>query len=153
FSLEDIITLPLNNLNLTLEEDDESYEEFDSFTEEVEEHDDTQYDIKDHVKDKKSVIHNFHNDNYEFISSHQSVKGSVDSFHYNKDNYLRIEYDIQNNNEIKRAYIDMTKQNIEFRYPIIKLDLIIKSFDYASGNLGVRLMTQDGKNIDTIISE
>src|SRR5699024_7090361 len=59
----------------------------------------------------------------------------------------------QNNNEIKRAYIDMTKQNIEFRYPIIKLDLIIKSFDYASGNLGVRLMTQDGKNIDTIISE
>lgn len=178
FCLENIIDLPLNNLVLMPREDENTYEDFDPFEEEAAmNNDDLEEDGNIHYESlrnngktlettktppenkkenlKKTVINRFDRTDYEFISSHESVEGNVDIITENKNNYLRFEYCMhQNNNEEEnRAYIDMRKRNIGFKYPASQLYLTFRSFNYSSGKLGARFRTQDGEYIDVVLLE
>lgn len=175
FCLEDIIDLPINDLIITSNDDEESYEGFNPFEEELETSEDKEVDDNSYYESttndnnnayipndtqgnkgetiNKTIIDNFDSTNYYFISSHELISGSVNRVTENNNDYLRFEYWIQKNDEENRAYIDMSKRKIEFRYPVSKLYLTIKSYNYSHGTLGIRFKTQEDEDIDILISE
>lgn len=176
--LENIIDIPRNNIIFSQRDTEDTYEDFNPFEEnlelnydeKVEDDNDTQdqppnnnrnIDNTDNAKSEndkdiinKIVLDNFDNNIYKFASSHDYISGNINLFTENKNTYLRFEYYIESGtNEENRAYIDISDKDIEFRYPISKLSLNTKSFNYSFGNLGIRFRTQDGQNIDITIAE
>jgi len=85
------------------------------------------------VEIKGDILHSFEIRNYDFIPSHELIAGSaVPSTIAQHGKYgMRLEYKILGVNEENRAYVDISKQNIELRYPPNELKIWIYSFDYS----------------------
>lgn len=176
FCLENIISSPINDFLLSYD-DDESYEDFNPFEDEISITVDSEDkgsksnesstnsttrevnkpdNIQDNTKKiiSKNIIDNFDRYNYYFLPSHELVNGSVNTFHENNNDYLRFEYWIAESDGVEnRAYIDMSESKIEFRHPIPKLYLRVKSFNYSFGNIGIRLKSNTDEHIDVTVSE
>jgi len=110
--------------------------------------------VEEPVELKGDVIHSFETRNYEFIPSHSLVKGSaVPTMIADHGRYgLRLEYKILGVEDENRTYIDLSSQNLVFNYPPSELSLMSYSFNYSPGNIGVRILKQDGSTDDIIIS-
>ncbi len=84
--------------------------------------------------------------NYDFIPSHYYVTGNAIPTSLSKSGRygLRLEYSIVAVEDENRAYVDISKNNIQISYPPDKLTLWAYSFSYCPGDIGVRVMTQNG---------
>lgn len=181
YCLEDILSLPLSNLNLKSKDYDESIENFNPF-EEIEKEEEDLNIIYDNVATKsqviksnneskdinknknkdgdskninqKELIHDFINSDYKFFPSHDLINGGVTFVNEDYDNYLRFEYKVKANDfKENRAYIDMSKQLIKFMYPESRLFIRLKSFNYSSAKLGITFRTYDNEIFDLTIAE
>lgn len=103
---------------------------------------------------KGDILHSFEVRNYDFVPSHELITGSAvpSTIAYHGKYSMRLEYKILGIQEENRAYVDISKQNIELRYPPNELKLWVYSFNYAPGNIGVRAITQSGEEIETVVS-
>lgn len=179
YCLENIIDIPQNNIVLRPRESLENFKDFSPFEENEEEdvstfndsvsekshhrelsentinQDEKIGESKDYKNDiNRYIIDNFNNIKYGFKGSHEMVKGNVNLINDNNKTSLSLSYQIQGSNqEENRAYIDLSKGNIEFRYPIKKLYLSIRSFNYSYGSLGIRLISPEDEEFDLIISD
>lgn len=106
------------------------------------------------IEIKGDILHSFEIRNYDFVPSHELIAGSaVPSTITQHGRYsMRLEYKILGVSDENRAYVDISKQNIELKYPPNELKLWIYSFDYSPGNIGVRAVTQSGEEIEQVIS-
>ncbi len=96
--------------------------------------------------DQGRIINNFESKNYDFIPSHSYVSGSASRTSWCKSGKYaaRLEYSIVAVREENRAYLDISKQNIQIAYPPDNLSVWVYAFSYSPGNIGVRVMTQNG---------
>ena len=99
---------------------------------------------------KGDILHSFETRNYDFVPTHELITGSaVPSTIAQHGKYsVRLEYKILGVNEVNRAYIDISKQNIELKYPPIDLKLWAYSFNYAPGSIGIRAIDQNGNPVE-----
>lgn len=106
------------------------------------------------IEIKGDILHSFEMRNYDFIPSHELITGSaVPSTIAQHGRYsMRLEYKILGVKDENRAYVDISKQNIELKYPPNELKMWIYSFDYSPGNIGIRAITQSGEEIEQVIS-
>lgn len=103
---------------------------------------------------KGDILHSFEMRNYDFVPSHELIAGSaVPSTIAQHGKYgMRLEYKILGVSDENRAYVDISKQNIELRYPPNELKMWVYSFDYSPGNIGIRAVTQSGEEVEQVIS-
>lgn len=104
---------------------------------------------------KAQLLHDFEQRNYSFIPSNNLIKGDTTPSTIRKSGRysLRFEYNMLALEEENRAYIDLTKSNIEFKYPPDTVSMWVNAFGYSPGTIGMRLRTQGGEDIDVKISE
>ncbi|WP_422487182.1 LysM peptidoglycan-binding domain-containing protein [Gudongella sp. DL1XJH-153] len=95
---------------------------------------------------KGDILHSFEWRNYDFIPSHELVRGQAEPTTIALDGKyaLRLEYNILGTEEENRAMVDITSQDIELKYPPTDLSIHTFSFSYAPGTVGVRILNQDG---------
>ncbi len=100
------------------------------------------------------ILHSFEIRNYEFIPSHPLVVGSaVPSTISQHGRYgMRLEYRILGLDQENRAYVDISSQNIELRFPPSELYLSVYSFNYLPGNIGIKAIDQNGNDASMTIS-
>lgn len=111
-------------------------------------------EIEEPTEIKGDIIHSFETRNYEFIPSHSLVKGSaVPTMIADHGRYgLRLEYKILGVEDENRTYVDLSSQSLEFKYPPSELSVMSYAFNYSPGNIGVRVLKQNGDTEDFIIS-
>ena len=87
--------------------------------------------------------------NSYFLPSHSLVKGNVDLSQNakSKKSSLRLEYNIIAIEEENRAYIDVSKSNINLKYPPNTIGLWVHSYDYSPVTIGIGLKGQLGEEI------
>ena len=87
--------------------------------------------------------------NSYFLPSHSLVKGNVDLSQNakSKKSSLRLEYNIIAIEEENRAYIDVSKSNINLKYPPNTIGLWVHSYDYSPVTIGIGLKGQMGEEI------
>ncbi len=107
------------------------------------------------IEVKGDIINDFEVKNYFFIPSHEYVSGNtLNSTIKQSGKYsARLEYNIIALQDENRVYLDMTNQKIQLNYSPEKLSLWVYSFAYSPGNLGVRLVTNNGDDIHLNIQE
>ncbi|MDD4726827.1 MAG: LysM domain-containing protein [Tissierellia bacterium] len=103
----------------------------------------------------KVMLHDFESANYSFIPSNRNIKGdTIPSTISKSGKYsLRFEYNMLALDEENRAYIDLGINEIELKYPPNIISMWVNAFGYSPGTLGMRLRTQAGEDIDTVVSE
>ena len=103
------------------------------------------------ISSRGQLLYNFDNANFTFIPSNNLVKGSARFSNNSRSGRfsLRFEYNILALERENRAYIDLSRNNIELKYPPNSLGLWAYSYGYSPGTLGLRLKTQTGDIIDT----
>lgn len=111
--------------------------------------------INDSDYTKVFMLHDFENRNYNFIPSNGMIKGDVSPSTIKKSGKysLRFEYNMMALEEENRAYIDLSNNDIEFKYPPDAISMWVNAYGYSPGTLGMRLRTQGGEDIDVTISE
>jgi type IV pilus assembly protein PilO len=104
---------------------------------------------------KGDVLHSFEWRNYDFVPTHPLVKGQAEPSTIALDGRyaLRMEYNILGTEDVNRAMVDISSQEVELKYPPNSLSINIHSFSYAPGTIGVRALTQSGDEIDIKINE
>lgn len=158
YTLENIFDLPTNKLNLRPRNDENLGELDDSIEDDLIE-EEFRIDMGLDSANRRSitdrtVVDDFQEENCEFVASNGSVKGGISRYEEDNTSFLRFEYYIENNNKVdKRAYLDISKKNIQFSNPISKLIFRVKSFSQSSGKLGLRFKTSDNEILDMNISD
>lgn len=158
YTLENIFDLPTNKLNLR-PRNDENLGELDDNIEDDLIEEEFRIDMGLDSANRRSitdrtVVDDFQEENCEFVASNGSVKGGISRYEEDDTSFLRFEYYIENNNEVdKRAYLDISKKNIQFSNPISKLFFRVKSFSQSSGKLGLRFKTSENEILDMNISD
>lgn len=103
------------------------------------------------------TLMDFESNSSFFLPSQEYVKGTVSKSKQAKSNRnsLRFEYNILAIDEEKpnKAYIDVSRNKIELKYPPSDILMWVNSFDYSLGRLGLEFKTQTGEIITTIMSE
>lgn len=104
---------------------------------------------------RKELLHGFDYRNYTFIPSSPRVKGNVTPSSIAKSGKysMRLEYNILAVEDENRAYVDITKSNIELKIPPASIGAWVYSFGYSPGSLGMRFTTQDGEVKEEILSD
>lgn len=104
---------------------------------------------------KAQLLHDFETRNYSFIPSNPLIKGDTTPSTIRKSGRysLRFEYNMLALEDENRAYIDLSKSDITFKYPPDTVSMWVNAFGYSPGTLGMRLRTQGGEDIDVTISE
>jgi type IV pilus assembly protein PilO len=107
------------------------------------------------IEVKGDIINDFEVKNYFFIPSHEYVSGNTmaSTIKQSGKYSARLEYNIIALQDENRVYLDMINQKIQLNYPPEKLSLWVYSFAYSPGNLGVRLVTNNGDDIHLNIQE
>lgn len=158
YTLDNLFDFPTNNLNLR-PRDEESIGELDDGIEEDQIEEEFKIDMGLDSPNRRSitdrtVVDDFQEDNCEFVASNGSVKGGISWYEEENTSFLRFEYYIENNNKgDKRAYLDISKKNIQFSHPISKLFFTVKSFSKSSGKLGLSFRTNDNEILDMNIND
>lgn len=101
------------------------------------------------------IINNFEQRDYDFIPSHEFVKGTATPTTIKTSGRfgLRFEYNIYGVELENRAYVDLTNKNMEFTIPPQYIYINIYSFSYNPGTLGARFVTANGDILHTRISD
>ncbi|MCK9442987.1 MAG: LysM domain-containing protein [Tissierellaceae bacterium] len=103
-------------------------------------------DLKPYVEE---ILHDFENRNVYFIPSHRNIKGSVGiSTNSKSKNYsLKWEYNILAVEEENMAYADVSRTNINLKYPPNSIGLWIYAYDYSPAAIGIVFKGQMGEEI------
>ena len=82
---------------------------------------------------KGDVLHSFEWRNYDFVPTHPLVKGQAEPSTIAIDGRyaLRMEYNILGTEDVNRAMVDISSQEVELKYPPNSLSINIHSFSYA----------------------
>ena len=109
-------------------------------------------EVKPYVEE---TLLDFENKNTYFLPSQELVKGSVSQSTKAKSKKysLRVEYDIVAIEEENRAYIDVSKNNIQLKYPPNTIGLWLYSYDYSPVTLGINFSGQMGEDIYVPLTE
>ncbi len=101
------------------------------------------------------ILHEFRDDEYDFIPSGPLIKGSAifSSFSKFGGGSLRLEYDILALEDDNRAYVDLSSRNIILNRPPEYISIWVYSYGDLPGILGIRFMTQSGDSIDFEVME
>ena len=94
------------------------------------------------------------NNNY-FIPSHEFVNGNVSlsNISKSKNHSLKLEYHILGLEEENRAFVDISKTNILFKYPPNTIGLWVYSYDFSPATLGLGFRGQMGEDIFVPLSD
>ncbi|MDR7856127.1 LysM domain-containing protein [Tissierella sp.] len=108
--------------------------------------------VKPYVEE---TLLDFENKNFYFLPSQEFVKGYVSQSTKakSKDYSLRLEYDIVAIEEENRGYIDISKNNIQLKYPPNTVGLWIYSYDYSPATVGIAFRGQMGEDICIPLTE
>jgi type IV pilus assembly protein PilO len=128
------------------------YEEFTSSETEVIEEREELVEMKPYVEE---TLLDFENRNFYFLHSQEFVKGSVSqSIKAKSKKYsLRFEYDIVAIEEENRGFIDISKNNIQLKYPPNTIGLWVYSYDYSPATIGIAFRGQMGEDIYVPLTE
>ncbi len=107
------------------------------------------------VEIKGDIINDFEVENYFFIPSYEYVSGNTmaSTIKQSGKYSARLEYNIIALQDENRVYLDMTNQKIQLNYSPEKMSLWVYSFAYSPGNVGIRLVTNNGDAIHLKIQE
>lgn len=107
---------------------------------------------KDHASE---TLIDFENESFHFIPSHPLVKGSVgqSTVAKSKKSSLRFEYNILALEEENRAYVDLSKNDVEIKYPPNSIGIWVYAYGYSPGTLGIRFKGQVGEMLDVELSK
>lgn len=113
----------------------------------------TEIDESDYVKVYK--LHDFETRDYSFVATSDMIKGdAVPSTVSKSGKYsLRVEYNMLALEEENRVYVDLSKSNIEIKYPADFISMWVNAYGYSPGTLGMRFRTQGGEDVDVTVSE
>ena len=111
-------------------------------------------DINDSDYTKVYSLHDFEIRNYSFVPSNEFIKGNVEPSTIKKSGKysLRFEYNMLAIGEENRAYIDLGS-GIDLKFPPNSIGMWVNAFGYSPGTLGLRFRTQDGQDIDVVVSK
>ncbi len=109
-------------------------------------------EIKPYVEE---TLLDFESRNTYFLPSQELVKGSVSQSTKAKSKKysLRFEYDILAVEEENRAFIDVSKNNIQLKYPPNTIGLWVYSYDYSPATVGLAFRGQMGEDIYVPLTE
>jgi len=101
------------------------------------------------------ILHSFEWRNYDFVPTHPLVRGQAEPSTIALDGRyaLRLEYNILGTEKYNRAMVDISSQDIELKFPPTDLSIHTYSFTYAPGNVGVRIINQDGNEAFITVNE
>ena len=113
----------------------------------------TEIDESDYMK--VYTLHDFEKRSYSFVPSTSMIKGDVSPSTTAKSGKysLRFEYNMLAMEEENKAFIDLSKADINLNYPPESIGMWINSYAYSPGILGLRFRTQGGEDIDVTASE
>ena len=96
----------------------------------------------------EEILLDFESKNNYFLPSQPLVKGNVmQSTNSKSKKYsLRFEYDILAVEEENRAFIDISKNNINLKYPPNSIGIWLYSYNYSSVTIGVGFKGQMGED-------
>ena len=94
------------------------------------------------------------NNNY-FIPSHEYVKGEVTLSNISKSKQysLKLGYHILGIEEENRAFVDISKNNISFKYPANTIGVWVYSYDYSPATIGLSFRGDRGEEIYVPLSQ
>lgn len=97
--------------------------------------------------DPGEILLDFESRNNYFLPSQSLVKGNVSRSTNSKSKQysLRLEYNILAMDDINRAYVDISKNEIEFKYPPKSIGLWVYSYDYSPVTVGAGFKGQMGE--------
>lgn len=102
----------------------------------------------------ETTIMNFDKGHYYFLPSHDLIKGKVVfSKKAKSGKSLRLEYDMVAVEEINRAYIDVSKNQVKLNYPPDAFGVWVYSYDYLPVTVGMLFEGQLGEKIDVPFTE
>jgi type IV pilus assembly protein PilO len=103
----------------------------------------------------EETLLDFENRNTFFLPSQDLVKGNVEQSTKSKSKKyaLRFEYNIVAVEEENRGFIDITRSNINLKYPPNSIGLWVYSYDYSPATIGLNFKGQMGEDILVPISE
>lgn len=102
----------------------------------------------------EATIMNFDKGHYYFLPSHDLIKGKVlFSKKAKSGKSLRLEYDMVAIEEMNRAYIDVSKNQVQLSYPPDALGVWVYSYDYLPVTIGMELEGQLGEKIEVPFTE
>lgn len=97
----------------------------------------------------EEILHDFESRNVYFIPSHRNIKGSVGiSANSKSKNYsLKWEYNILAVEEENIAYADISRSNINLKYPPNSIGIWVYAYDYSPATIGIVFKGQMGEEI------
>lgn len=103
----------------------------------------------------EETLLDFENRNMFFLPSQELVKGNVEQSTKSKSKKysLRFEYNIVAVEEENRGYIDLTRNNINIKYPPQTIGLWVYSYDYSPATVGLAFRGQMREEILVSITE
>lgn len=103
----------------------------------------------------EETLLDFESRNSYFLPSQELVKGSVSQSTKAKSKKysLRFEYDIVAVEEENRGFIDVSKNNIQLKYPPNTIGLWVYSYDYSPATVGIVFRGQMGEDIYVPLTE
>ncbi len=109
-------------------------------------------EIKPYIEE---ILTDFETNNNYFIPSHEFVKGevSLSNTSKSKKHSLKLEYHILGIEEENRTFVDISKNNILFKYPPNTIGVWVYSYDYSPATLGLGFRSQLGKDILVSLSD
>lgn len=101
------------------------------------------------------ILLDFEDTNNYFLPSHSLIKGSLGQSTNSKSKKysLRFEYNITASEKENRAYIDVSQNNIGFKYPPNSMGIWIYSYNYSPANFGIQLSGEKGEKIELLLVE
>lgn len=158
YSLDGIAEADSNVVYIDVKREEEKitpfvpYDEFVSNETQVIEETKKTVELRPYVEE---TLFDFENEKFYFLPSQEFVKGSVShsTKAKSKKYSLRVEYDILAVEEENRGFIDISKNNIQIKYPPNTIGLWVYSYDYSPATLGISFRGQMGEEINIPLIE
>lgn len=111
--------------------------------------------IDDSDYSKVYKLHDFEKRDYSFVPTSNLIKGDALPSTVSKSGKysLRLEYNMLALEEENRVYVDLSKSDIEIKYPAEFISMWVNAYGYSPGTLGMRFRTQGGEDVDVTVSE
>lgn len=103
----------------------------------------------------KEPLEDFEEGVFDFIPSNLYVKGNVfkSKVAIDEGTSLRFEYYIVALGDKNRASVDLASRDISIKYPPYSIGIWVYSYGYSPSTLGLKLKSQNNKEVDILLSE